>query len=92
MPIKRSKMSEAADGRKTVKVTFTPEVPNPAAQADVEVIFQVEESDDIHPNGEPYALIPLSCTTTDTREHYALSKPQQREVFQAALSTLADAM
>jgi len=90
--IKRATVGTSADGRRIVSVTFTPQVPNPASQADVEVIFEVQKSDMIHLHGDPYAVIgPLSCTLTDTRETYVLSKPQRQAVIQAALTATASA-
>lgn len=90
--IKRSKIEEAADGRKLATVLFTPQVPNPAAQADVEVIFEVQKSDAVHLHGDPWAVIgPLSCTLTDTREPYTLSKEQRKVVIAAALVVASEA-
>lgn len=90
--IKRSKFEEAADGRKIATVIFTPQVPNPATQADVEVIFEVQKCDAVHLHGDPYAVIgPLSCTLTDTRETYNLSKDQRKVVIAAALTVASEA-
>jgi len=90
--INRSQIEQAADGRRIASVLFTPQVPNPAAQSDVEVIFEVQKSDTIHLHGEPYAVIgPLSCTLVDTREPYTLSKDQRHAVIMAALAAAADA-
>lgn len=92
--IKRSNIEVVADGRKVAKVQFTPQVPNPAAQSDVEVVFEVQKSNSVHFNheGTPFAVIgPLSCTLVDTREPYTLSKDQRQVVIQAALDAAAEA-
>lgn len=90
--IKRAKMQTAADGRKLATVVFTPQVPNPAAQSDVEVVFEIQKCDAAHLDGEPWAVIgPLSCTQMDTREPYTLSKPQRQATIQAAIVAAAEA-
>lgn len=89
--IKRARMQQAADGRPLATVVFTPQVPNPAAQADVEVVFEVLKCQAAHLDGEPYAVVgPLSCTLTDTREPYTLSQPQRKAVIDAALVAAAE--
>ena len=66
-------------------------MPNPAAQADVEVVFEVQKCQAAHLDGEPYAVVgPLSCTLTDTREPYNLSRPQRGVVIDAALVAAAE--
>lgn len=81
----------AVDGRRLAKAVFGPEVPNPARQADVEVIFQVKRADAVHLDGEPYAVIgPLSCTLVDTRESYTLSAEQMDAVTTACLIAAAE--
>lgn len=88
--IKRSKIEEAADGRKLATVVFTPQVPNPAAQADVEVIFEIEKVESLTLDGDPWFLTPLSCTQMDTREPYILSDVQRKVVKQAAVQVASD--
>jgi len=89
--IKRSAIEEAADGRKLATVLFTPQVPNPASQADVEVIFEIEKVENMSLDGDPWFLTPLSCTLTDTREPYILSGTQRKVVRQAAVQVASDA-
>lgn len=89
--IKSSKVSTAADGRQIARVVFTPQVPNPAAQSDVEVVFEIQKAEAAHLSCDPYAVVgPLSCTTMDTREIYNLSKEQRKAVIQAALAIVAE--
>ena len=90
--IRSSKIDETADGRKIARVVFTPLVPNPAAQSDVEVIWEVQKSEEVNLDGDPYAIIgPLSCTLMDTRENYVMSQTQRQAVIRAALSAASDA-
>ena len=90
--INLSEVQEAADGRKLVLVVFSPQVPNPASQSDVEVIFEYQQVQAAHLDGEPFAIIgPLSCTLADTREPYVMSKPQRQAVVEAALIAVAEA-
>lgn len=89
--IKRTRIQVATDGRKTASVVFTPQVPNPATQSDVEVIFEVQKCGAAHLDGDPYAVIgPLSCTLMDTREPYILSMPQRQAVIEAAIVAAAE--
>lgn len=92
MSIKNTRIEPTTDGHKRlVKVTFTPEVPDPSNQFDVEVIFQVWEVDiNITSPQDAYAIFFLSSTRKDTREHYVLSESQREGVVVAALSALAD--
>lgn len=85
--IKSTKLDTTTDGsKKLAKVIFTPQVPNPANQHDVEVVFQVKRVDSPLLDGTPYAVIgPLSSTRMDTREPYVLSEEQQDAVIEAAL-------
>jgi hypothetical protein len=89
--ITASKLEETSDGRKVVRIRFTPQVPNPAAQSDVEAFFEVIKVDDLTLEGDPYAVIPLSCTQVETREPYTLSKDQKRVLILAALRTASEA-
>ena len=90
--IRKSLVEVAADGRRVIRVVFTPQVPNPAAQSDVEVIFEVLRPEEMYVEGVPYAVLgPLSSTLVDTREAYALSQPQQRAVAIAALGAVGEA-
>lgn len=87
-----SLFDETADGRKIARVVFTPQVPNPAAQSDVEVIWEIQKSEDVSLEGDPYAIIgPLSCTLVDTREPYVMSQTQRQAVIRAALSAASEA-
>ena len=80
----------AADGRELVCVTFTPSVPNPAQQCDVDTIFDFVRSEAFHPVGDPFALVQISCTLVDSREPYTLSRTQRDAVIQSALDKLAE--
>lgn len=89
--LKRTQVQESTDGRKIVIVVFTPQVPNPASQADIEVVFEVQRADAAHLDQDPIGLVgPLSCTRTDTREVHTLSKPQRKVVVDAALVAIAE--
>lgn len=89
--IRASALDETADGRKVVRVRFTPQVPNPAAQSDVEVFFEVTKVDDCSLDGDPYAVVFLSSTLVDTREPYPLSKTQRDLTIQAAVRAASEA-
>ncbi len=90
--IKSTKLEQSTNGKKHLaKVIFTPQVPDPANQPDVEVIFEVRKVEAAHLDGEPYAVVgPLSCTRMDTRQPYALSDEQQEAVIDAALVRTAE--
>jgi hypothetical protein len=90
--IKSTTLTETSDGaRRLAKVQFTPQVPNPADQHDVEVVFEIRRLNAPHLEGEPYAVVgPLSVTRTDTREPYTLSEEQRSEVIDAAISEAAE--
>jgi hypothetical protein len=90
--IKSTRLSETTDGKKRLaKVLFTPQVPNPACQFDVEVTFEVRRLDAAHLDGDPYAVILLSCTRVDTREPYTLSDEQKDAVIDSACVAAAEA-
>lgn len=91
--IKHSFVEEVADGRRVIRVTFTPQVPNPAAQSDVDVVFEVLRSEEMrYTKGIPYAVLgPLSCTLVDTREPYILSRTQYKAVALAAIVAVGEA-
>jgi hypothetical protein len=83
--IKKVGLSNTPDGTKRIaKVLFTPQVPNPAQQHDVEVVFEIKKLDAAHLEGDPYAVFLLSSTRTDTREPYVLSDEQKDVVVKAA--------
>lgn len=89
--IKRALIQQAADGRRIATVVFTPQVPNPATQADVEVVFEVQKCQAVHLDLDPYAVVgPISCTLTDTREPYNMSRPQRGAVIDAVLVAAAE--
>ncbi len=90
--IKSTTLDTTTDGKKRLaKVIFTPQVPNPANQPDVEVVFEVRKVEAAHLDGEPYAVVgPLSCTRMDTRQPYVLSDEQQEAVIDAAIVRAAE--
>ena len=91
--IKSTQLTQTTDGDKRLaKVIFTPQVPNPAGQPDVEVVFEVRETEAIHLSSHrPYAVIgPLSCTRMDTRELYTLSNEQRDAVVEAVIIRAAE--
>lgn len=88
--IKKINIEPTTDGRKRlVKVTFTPQVPDPANQFDVEVVFQVFLVDSgLFQNS--YGVLCLSCTRMDTREHYTMSEEQRDGITEAALIAVGE--
>ena len=73
-----------------VKVVFTPQTPDPANEPDVEVVFEVRRVGAINMDEDPYAVILMSSTRTDTREPYLLSEEQRDEVSDTALERVAN--
>jgi len=89
--INRVRTERSADREKSlVKVRFTPQGPNPAQQTPVEAVFEYQDLDGYVEDKLPLALIPLSCTTCDTREPYRMSKPMRNAVLQAAMEKIAE--
>ena len=89
--IKRTERDVSPDGEiQLVKVTFTPQVPNPAKQFDVEAVFHIERVEAGLLDPDQLAALLLSCTRTDTREPYTMSEPQRKVVFAAAVSEAAE--
>jgi len=89
--ITSTRLSRTTDGRKKlVKVKFTPHVPDPANQHSVEVVFEVRTVEAAHLEAEPYAVVVLSSTRSDTREAYTLSEPQKDAAIEAALVAAAE--
>jgi len=89
--IKKTTLSKSTDGtQRLAKVRFTPQVPNPANQHDVEAVFEVKKVEAAHLDGDPYAVVLLSCTNVDTREPYVMSREQRDAVIKAALVEAAE--
>ena len=89
--IKSTTLDRTADGQRLAKVLFTPQGPNPAKEPDVEVVFEVTSVSAAHLDGNPYAVVgPLSCTRTDTRENYRLTREQRDACVEAAIIEAAE--
>lgn len=89
--IKRVTFHGSTDGRQQLaKVVFTPQVPDPANQHDVEVVFEVKKYDGGIMDTDSYAVILLSATNVDTREPYALSREQRSTVIEEVVSQAQD--
>jgi len=85
------KFSSSSDGHERLaKVNFTPQVPNPAKQFDVEVVFLIERVAGGSLDYDPYAIALLSSTRMDTREPYHMSREQLATVRRAAVAQAAD--
>jgi len=88
--IRRIERGASPNGEmKLVKVLFTPQVPNPAKQFDVEAVYQVELLDGVL-DDDKVVISPLSCTRTDTREPYVMSESQRKAVILAAAEAAAE--
>jgi hypothetical protein len=88
--IVRTRLDTSPEGQKLVKVTFTPHVPNPAQQADIEVVYEVMVVQSAMLDADPFALVQLSATREDTREPYTLSREQREAVVEAATLAVAE--
>jgi len=89
--IKSTESTATTDETKQlVKVVFTPQVPNPADQHDVEVVFEVRRVEAGHLDDDPYAVLLLSSTRVDTREPYTLSVEQRDAVSDAAIVKVSE--
>ncbi len=89
--IKSTQLDQTTDSTKRLaRVLFTPQVPNPANQHDVEVVFEIRRVEAAHLGGEPYAVMLLSSTRMDTREPYTLSTEQRDAIADAALTKVAE--
>jgi len=90
--IKSTTLDETPAGKRLAKVVFQPQGPNPAKEPDIEVVFEMKKLDAVHLDAEPYGVIgPLSCTRTDTREHYRLTEEQRDACIEAAMGATAEA-
>jgi hypothetical protein len=88
--IKRTTVEQSAAGRKLVKVVFTPQTPNPAAEPDVEVVFEIKKAETVSLDADPLGAVIRSCTQMDTREPYTLTTAQWDAVVEAALEKAAE--
>lgn len=76
------------DGRRCVSVTFQPERPATDTPS-VVVVYRVYIPQDFTVRGEPFALVPLSCTRTDSREPFGLEPEESERALEAAASFVA---
>jgi len=91
MPTIKSVTPETSpEGYRLVKVVFTPQVPNPARQCDVEVVFNIMKLEAGHLATTPYAVFLVSSTRMDTRVIYPLSNEQSKAASEAALIRVAE--
>jgi len=76
------------DGRRCVSVTMQPERPATDTPL-VVVVYRVYLPQDFSVRGEPYALIPLSCTRRDSHEPFPLDEEEKERVLEVAASYVA---
>lgn len=89
--IKGAIIEPSVDNTKVlVKVRFTPHTPNPAKQTDIEAVYEIKTLEVYMEGKEPLALVPLSCTSCDTRRPYIMTEPMADAVLQAAMTVVAE--
>lgn len=86
----KAEIDEAIDGRRLVHVVFSRQSADSKALS-IEVVYQLYEPSDFTLDGQPYVLLPISCTRTDTREAATLSPEETALTMETAVGRAATA-
>lgn len=88
--IKSTHCFQSADGRRYAEVVFSPQVPNPAQEEDVVVVFSVRTCDIPSLQNDPYAAFFESATRVKTRTPYVLSREQREAIENRAIEVAGE--
>lgn len=88
--IHQTRTFESASGKKYVEVTFTPQVPDPAQEESVVVVFSVRACDTPSLQEDAYAVFLVSSTRCETRQPYTLADEQLEALEDAAINLAAN--
>ena len=84
----RAKLDMADDGRRLIRVVFRRQSPDSDAPQ-IEVVYRLYWPEDFTIEGQPYVLMPLSCTRVDTREQATLSPGEVTLAMETAVGHAA---
>ena len=88
--ILQARSFQSADGKRFVEVLFRPQVPDPAQEESVMVVFSVRECNVPSLRGDVYAAFLESSTRAETRTPYVLSTEQREACEDAAINLAGD--
>jgi len=76
---------EASDNRMLVSVTFRRESPE-GGEPKIEAIYHLHWPSSFTIQGDPFVLVPLSYTRTDTRQPVVLSMEEEKVILDEAVT------
>lgn len=80
----QASIETSADGRHIIKITFQRQGPDSFCPW-IEAVYHLYWPEDFSLSGEPFALLPLSCTRVDTRESAQLTLEETNAVLEKAV-------
>ena len=81
----RARIYQASDDRWVVLIAFRREAPD-GGEPTIEVIYHLHWPEDFNVAGDPFVLVPLSCTREDTREPVKLTPDETTMTMDAAVA------